>query len=86
MGQAAIQWLLSFDAVASVTPTFRSKADIDEWAAAPETPRLSAEEQQRVADLYDENFGVDRFDGMAKEDYRTSDDGDDLRDADLLAD
>jgi aryl-alcohol dehydrogenase-like predicted oxidoreductase len=86
MGQAAIQWLLSFDAVATVTPTFRSKADIDEWAAAPETPRLSAEEQQRVADLYDENFGVDRFDGMAKEDYRTSVGGDDLRDADLLAD
>ncbi|WP_255195113.1 aldo/keto reductase [Halorarius litoreus] len=86
MGQAAIQWLLSFDSVASVTPTFRSKADIDEWAAASETPPLSDEERERVADLYDENFGVDRFDGMAKEDYRTSVDGDDLRDANLMAD
>jgi len=86
MGQAAIQWLLSFDAVASVTPTFRSKADIDEWAAAPETPALSAEERHRVADLYDADFGVDRFDGMEKEDYRTSVDGDDLREAGILGD
>lgn len=84
MGQAAIQWLLSFDDVASVTPTFRSKADVEEWAAAPDTPRLSNEEQERVADLYADNFGVDRFDGMAKEDYRTSIDGDDLRDAGLI--
>ncbi|WP_255150945.1 aldo/keto reductase [Halorarius halobius] len=86
MGQSALQWLLSYDEVASVTPTFRSKADIDEWAAAPETPALSEAEQRRVAELYDENFGVDRFDGMAGEDYRTSVDGDDLRDAGLLAD
>ena len=86
MGQAAIQWLLSFDAVASVTPTFRSKADIDEWAAAPATPALSEAERDRVADLYDDDFGVDRFDGMEKEDYRTSVDGDDLREAGILGD
>jgi len=84
LGQAAIQWLLSFDEVASVTPTFRSKDDIDEWAAAPETPAVSDEERQRVADLYADNFGVDRFDGMAEEDYRTSVDGDDLRDAGIV--
>ena len=84
MGQAAIQWLLSFDEVATVTPTFRSKADIEEWASAPETPAVSDEERERVADLYADNFGVDRFDGMAEEDYRTSVDGDDLRDAGIL--
>ncbi|MFB6072631.1 MAG: aldo/keto reductase [Halobacterium sp.] len=84
MGQAAIQWLLSFDEVATVTPTFRSKDDVDEWAAAPETPALSVEEQDRVAELYAENFGVDRFDGMSEEDYRTSVDGDDLEDAGLV--
>ncbi|WP_435100534.1 aldo/keto reductase [Halarchaeum sp. P4] len=86
LGQAAIQWLLASEEVASVTPTFRSKADIDEWSAAPETPRLSEEEQERVAELYAENFGVERFDGMAHEDYRTSVDGEDLREAGLLAD
>ncbi|WP_336036153.1 aldo/keto reductase [Halobacterium yunchengense] len=84
MGQAAIQWLLSFDEVATVTPTFRSKADVDEWAAAPETPPLGVDEQDRVAELYAQNFGVDRFDGMSEEDYRTSVDGEDLRDAGLV--
>ncbi|MFC7235425.1 aldo/keto reductase [Halosegnis marinus] len=86
MGQAALQWLLSFDAVASVTPTFRSTDDIDEWAAAPETPALSDEERDRVADLYATDFGVDRFDGMEKEDYRTSVGGEDLRGAGILGD
>ncbi|GAA0647678.1 aldo/keto reductase [Salarchaeum japonicum] len=86
LGQASIQWLLSFDEVASVTPTFRSKEDITEWAAAPDTPALSDEERERVADLYASNFGVDRFDGMEAADFRTSVGGDDLRDAGLLAD
>ncbi|PSP39397.1 general stress protein [Halobacteriales archaeon QH_7_65_31] len=84
MGQAAIQWLLSYDAVASVTPTFRSKADIDEWASAPETPALSGDERSRVEQLYADEFGIDRFDGMEKEEYRTSVDGDDLRAAGIL--
>jgi len=84
MGQAAIQWLLAHDEVASVTPTFRTKADIDEWAAAPETPPLSGAEVERVADLYARNFGVDHDDGMNAEDYRTSVGGDDLREAGLL--
>ena len=84
MGQAAIQWLLSYDSVASVTPTFRSKADIDEWASAPETPALSDEERTKVEELYADDFGIDRFDGMEKEEYRTSVDGDDLRAAGIL--
>jgi aryl-alcohol dehydrogenase-like predicted oxidoreductase len=64
MGQAAIQYLLSFDEVASVTPTFRTADDIDEWGGAPDTPALSAEEQERVEALYEDNFGIDREDGM----------------------
>jgi len=86
MGQAALQWLLSFDAVATVTPTFRSAADVAEWAAAPDTPPISDEEAARVAELYADDFGVDRFDGMTAEDYRSSVDGEDLRDAGLLSD
>ena len=84
MGQATIQWLLGHDEVASVTPTFRTRDDIDEWAAAPDTPRLSDEEVERVEALYAENFGVDRDDGMTPEDLRTSVDGDDLRAAGVL--
>ncbi|MFC7018282.1 MULTISPECIES: aldo/keto reductase [Haloarcula] len=64
LGQAAIQWLLYHDEMASVTPTFRTTDDIDEWAAASDRPPLSDEEYQRVQDLYADNFGVDRDDGM----------------------
>ncbi|WP_254823774.1 aldo/keto reductase [Haloglomus halophilum] len=85
LGQAAIQWLLSFDEMASVTPTFRTEADIDEWAAAPDTPALDAEELERVEKLYAENFGATQDDGMAAEDLRTSVGGDDLRDAGVLS-
>ncbi|WP_254272980.1 aldo/keto reductase [Haloarcula marina] len=78
MGQAAIQWLLAHDEVASVTPTFRTTADIDEWAGAPDTPPLSDEEFQRVQDLYADNFGIDRDDGMDA--LRSSVGGEDLKD------
>ncbi|WP_254536258.1 aldo/keto reductase [Halomarina litorea] len=76
MGQAAIQWLLSHDEVASVTPTFRTREDIDEWAAASETPPLSPAEVDRVEDLRAENFGVTDDDGM--DSLRSSVEGEDL--------
>lgn len=76
MGQAAIQWLLAHDAVASVTPTFRTIADIDEWADAPETPPLSDEELERVDDLYRRDFDIERDDGMSG--LQSSVDGADL--------
>ncbi|GGN99622.1 aldo/keto reductase [Haloarcula pellucida] len=78
MGQAAIQWLLAHDEVASVTPTFRTTDDIDEWAAAPDTPPLSDAEFERVQDLYADNFGIDRDDGMDA--LRSSVGGEDLKD------
>ncbi|WP_313693756.1 aldo/keto reductase [Halorarum halobium] len=84
MSQAAIQWLLAHDEVAAVTPTFRSREDIDEWAAASETPPLSEEEFERVADLSARNFGIDRSDGMDAEEFRTSVGGEDLRDAGVI--
>jgi aryl-alcohol dehydrogenase-like predicted oxidoreductase len=83
MGQAAIQWLLAHPEVAAVTPTFRTTDDIDEWAAAPETPPLSDEEFERVEGLYASNFGVDRFDGM--DSLRSSVGGDDLEDVEEQA-
>ncbi|MCU4751065.1 aldo/keto reductase [Halobacteria archaeon AArc-curdl1] len=83
MAQASIAWLLSHDAVASVTPTFRTAADIDEWAAASDVPKLNDEEMTRVAELYETNFGIDRNDGMDA--LRSSVDGEDLRSAGLGA-
>jgi aryl-alcohol dehydrogenase-like predicted oxidoreductase len=76
MGQAAIQWLLAHNAVATVTPTFRTTEDIDKWAAAPTTPSLSDAELERVAGLSETNFGVERDDGMSG--LRSSVDGIDL--------
>lgn len=84
IAQAAIQWLLTFDDVATVTPTFRSEADILEWTMSSETPRLSETECSQINKLATDNFGVDRFDGMSIEDYRTSVGGDDLRKAGLI--
>ena len=85
MAQASIQWLLSNHEVASVTPTFRTREDIDEWAAAPDTPPLSDEEVERVEELYHRNFGVDRDDGMSPEEFRSSVSGRDLEEAGILA-
>jgi aryl-alcohol dehydrogenase-like predicted oxidoreductase len=85
MAQATIQWLLAHPEVASVTPTFRTAEDIDEWAAAPDTPPLSDEEVERVEELYRRNFGVDRDDGMSPEAFRSSVDGRDLEEAGILA-
>ncbi|ELY94047.1 aldo/keto reductase [Natrialba taiwanensis] len=81
MGQASIAWLLSHDAVATVTPTFRTTDDIDEWAAASDVPKLSTEELDRVAELYENDFGIDRDDGM--DSLRTSVDGADIESAGL---
>lgn len=64
MGQAALQWLLSHDEVATVTPTFRTTDDIDEWAAASETPPLSDDEKERVRELAETNFNITGDDGM----------------------
>ncbi|MDF9744770.1 aldo/keto reductase [Natrinema salsiterrestre] len=81
MGQASIAWLLSHESVATVTPTFRTKGDIDEWTAASDVPKLSDEEMTRVAELYETNFGIDRDDGMDA--LRSSVDGDDIESAGL---
>ena len=64
MSQAALQWLLYHDSVATVTPTFRTREDIDEWTAASDVPALSEDEYERVQGLYAENFGIDGDDGM----------------------
>ncbi|WP_126662193.1 aldo/keto reductase [Haloterrigena salifodinae] len=81
MGQASIAWLLSHESVATVTPTFRTKDDIDEWTAASDVPKLSAEELARVEELYENDFDIDRDDGM--DSLRSSVDGADIESAGL---
>ncbi|MBA2586945.1 MAG: aldo/keto reductase [Chthoniobacterales bacterium] len=59
LGQAALQWLLADERVASTLPNIYEEAQLIEFARAPETPRLSDDEMVRVAELYRNNFGAE---------------------------
>ena len=81
MSQAALRWLLYHDSVATVTPTFRTREDIDEWAAASDVPELSDGEYERVQELYANDFGIEGDDGMDA--LRSSVGGEDIDSAGL---
>lgn len=59
LGQAAIQWLLAEPRVMTVLPNIYDREQLREFAGAPETPELTADELARVAALYQENFGIE---------------------------
>jgi aryl-alcohol dehydrogenase-like predicted oxidoreductase len=59
LGQAAILWLLADDRVASVLPNIYDAAQLWEFTEAPDKPRLSNEEIERVAALVSSNFGLE---------------------------
>jgi aryl-alcohol dehydrogenase-like predicted oxidoreductase len=60
LGQAALQWLLADDRVASTLPNIYEEAQLIEFAKAPDCPPLTNDEMEKIAHLYDENFGVER--------------------------
>lgn len=60
LGQAALQWLLADERVASTLPNIYEEAQLIEFAKAPDSPRLTSEEMEKIAELYAENFGVER--------------------------
>ena len=66
LGQAALQWLLADARVASTLPNIYNEEQLREFAAAPETPMLSAEELAKVDELFLQNFGVDEEPGKFK--------------------
>ena len=59
LGQAALQWLLADDRVASTLPNIYNEEQLIEFAKAPETPSLSSDDMERIAELYAENFGIE---------------------------
>ena len=59
LGQAAIQWLLADPRVMTVLPNIYNRDQLREFAAAPETPVLTADELHRIARLYADNFGIE---------------------------
>jgi aryl-alcohol dehydrogenase-like predicted oxidoreductase len=59
LGQAALQWLLADERVACCLPNIYEEAQLREFAAASESPALTADELARVAELAANNFGIE---------------------------
>jgi aryl-alcohol dehydrogenase-like predicted oxidoreductase len=57
IGQAAIAWILANPGITTVLPTVTTAEQLEEYAAAAARP-LSAEEFDRVQDLYSRDFGL----------------------------
>jgi aryl-alcohol dehydrogenase-like predicted oxidoreductase len=58
MPQAALRFILD-SGITTVIPTITSSAELREYAAASDVPKLSAEELEDVAALYERNFDVE---------------------------
>jgi aryl-alcohol dehydrogenase-like predicted oxidoreductase len=59
LGQAALQWLLADDRVASTLPNIYNEEQLIEFAKAPNSPPLSSDEMEKIVELHSENFGVE---------------------------
>lgn len=59
LGQAAIQWLLNEPRVMTVLPNIYNRVQLVEFAKAVDTPQLTREELQKIAELYARNFGIE---------------------------
>jgi len=59
LGQAALQWLLADDRVASTLPNIYNEEQLVEFARAPDCQPLRADDMARIEELYSENFGVE---------------------------
>jgi aryl-alcohol dehydrogenase-like predicted oxidoreductase len=59
LGQAAIAWLLAEPKVMTVLPNIYDIEQLEEFAAASETPALTSEELARIDALYKANFGIE---------------------------
>lgn len=58
LGQAALQWLLTDDRVASTLPNIYEEKQLVEFAQAPDCPPLTADDLAHIAELYESHFGV----------------------------
>src|SRR5947208_677883 len=58
LGQAALQWLLADNRVASTLPNIYNEEQLVEFAKAPECPALTNDDMEKVESLYSENFGI----------------------------
>ena len=56
MAQAAIKFCLAQGTIMTVLPNITSMEDLEEYAAAPETPDLTEEESRFIDDLWENEF------------------------------
>ena len=59
LGQAALQWLLADERVASTLPNIYNEEQLVEFAKAPETSPITSDEMAKIDQLYSENFGIE---------------------------
>jgi aryl-alcohol dehydrogenase-like predicted oxidoreductase len=59
LGQAALKFVLASPEVASTLPNIYDEEQIEEFSVTSETPDLTEDELSRVAELYQENFGLE---------------------------
>ena len=59
LGQAALKFVLASPEIVSTLPNIYDEEQIEEFAATSETPDLTDEELRRVAELYENNFGLE---------------------------
>ena len=59
LGQAALQWLLADDRVASTLPNIYNEEQLIEFAKAPECPPLTADDFDKIDNLYSDSFGIE---------------------------
>jgi len=66
LGQAALQWLLADERVASTLPNIYNEEQIVEFAKASDCAPLAAADLARIAELYAGNFGIEEEPGKFK--------------------
>jgi aryl-alcohol dehydrogenase-like predicted oxidoreductase len=59
LGQAALKFILATPEIVSTLPNIYDEEQLEEFATAPDTPDLTEEELTRVAELYENNFGLE---------------------------
>src|SRR5207237_751679 len=59
LGQAALQWLLADERVASTLPNIYNEEQLIEFAEASESAPLTADDLARIDELYRDNFGLE---------------------------
>jgi aryl-alcohol dehydrogenase-like predicted oxidoreductase len=59
LGQAALRFVLSSPEIASTLPNIYDDEQLEEFAAASDAPDLTEDELSRIAELYENNFGLE---------------------------